>query len=125
MAISQRKSLRKPTGGRYRDYRKKRSYELGRSPSLTKVGEKKIRQIRTMGSSFKQRLLQADTANVFDSKEKKYSKLKIMSVIDNPASKHFVRRNIITKGAIIQTEKGNAKVISRPGQDGMVNAVLI
>jgi len=125
MAISQRKSLRKPTGGRYRDYRKKRSYELGRSPSLTKVGEKKLRQIRTMGSSFKQRLLQADTANVFDSKEKKHFKLKIMSVIDNPASKHFVRRNIITKGAIIQTEKGNAKVISRPGQDGMVNAVLI
>lgn len=125
MAISQRKSTRKPTGGRYKDYRKKKKHELGRLPSLTKLGEKKLRQIRVMGGSYKQRLLQADTANVFDPKEKKHFKIKIESIIDNPASKHFVRRNIITKGAIIKTEKGNARVLSRPGQDGIVNAVLI
>lgn len=125
MAISQRKSLRKPTGGRYKDYRKKKKHELGRLPSLTKLGEKKLKRVRTMGGDFKQRLLQADTANVFDSKGKKHFKLKIESIIDNPANKHFVRRNIITKGAIIKTEKGNAKVLSRPGQDGIVNAVLI
>lgn len=125
MAISQRKSVRKPTGGRYKDYRKKKKHELGRRPTLTKLGEKKLRQKRVMGGSFKQRLLQAETANVFDPKEKKHFKLKIEAVVDNPANKHFVRRSIITKGTIIKTEKGNAKVLSRPGQDGIVNAVLI
>ena len=48
-----------------------------------------------------------------------------MDVIDNPASKDFIRRKIITKGAIIKTEIGDAKVTSRPGQDGVINAVLI
>ncbi|RLF79472.1 30S ribosomal protein S8e, partial [Thermococci archaeon] len=42
-----------------------------------------------------------------------------------PANRQYVRRNIITKGAIIQTEIGKAIVTSRPGQDGVVNAVLI
>ena len=56
---------------------------------------------------------------------KKYSKLKILNIIDNKANRHFVRRNIITKGAIIKTEKGNARVNSRPGQEGSINAVLV
>jgi small subunit ribosomal protein S8e len=45
--------------------------------------------------------------------------------VENPANPHYVRRNIITKGAVIKTELGNAKVTSRPGQDGVVNAALI
>jgi small subunit ribosomal protein S8e len=36
-----------------------------------------------------------------------------------------VRRNIVTKGAIIETDAGQARVVSRPGQDGQVNAVLL
>ena len=62
---------------------------------------------------------------MIDSKTGKSSKVKIKSVVENPADMHFVRRNIITKGAIIETEKGKAKVTSRPSQDGIVNAVLI
>jgi small subunit ribosomal protein S8e len=52
-------------------------------------------------------------------------KVAISNVIGNDANKHYIRRNIITKGAIIETELGKAKVTSRPGQDGVVNAVLI
>ncbi|MCD6558125.1 MAG: 30S ribosomal protein S8e, partial [Candidatus Aenigmarchaeota archaeon] len=37
----------------------------------------------------------------------------------------FVRRNIITKGAIIMTEDGRAVVTNRPGQEGVINAKLI
>ncbi|MBW3022802.1 30S ribosomal protein S8e, partial [Candidatus Woesearchaeota archaeon] len=54
-----------------------------------------------------------------------YTKAKIKTVADSPANKHYVRRNIITKGAIVETDKGKAKITSRPGQDGTVNAVLI
>jgi len=46
-------------------------------------------------------------------------------VLENPANRHFVRRNILTKGTIIETVKGKAKITGRPGQEGMVNAVLI
>ncbi|MEM5832609.1 MAG: 30S ribosomal protein S8e, partial [Candidatus Aenigmatarchaeota archaeon] len=37
----------------------------------------------------------------------------------------YERRKIITKGAIIKTEIGLAKVTSRPSQHGVVNAILI
>ena len=46
-------------------------------------------------------------------------------VVENPANRHYIRRNILTRGTIIKTEKGNARITSRPGQDGVVNAVLI
>jgi small subunit ribosomal protein S8e len=49
----------------------------------------------------------------------------IMGVIENHANDHFVRRNIITKGAVVETNLGQVKITSRPGQDGMVNGVLI
>ncbi|MAG08257.1 30S ribosomal protein S8e [Candidatus Woesearchaeota archaeon] len=123
--ITQSKSLRKPTGGRYKNFRKKKLFESGRIPSHTKIDEKKLKKLRIRGGSQKQRLLSINTANVLDKKTNKYSKAKIISIIDNPANKQFVRRNIITKGAVINTDKGNAKVTSRPGQDGAVNAVLI
>ena len=70
-------------------------------------------------------MLSEEIANVYDPKLKKHFKLKILDIVENPANRHFVRRNIITKGAIIKTEKGNAKVISRPGQQGSINAVMI
>ena len=55
----------------------------------------------------------------------KAKKTKIERVIENPASRHFVRQNVISRGAIIQTPEGLAKVTSRPTQDGVVNAVLV
>jgi len=125
MVLTQYRSKRKITGGRYKFYRKKRLYEKGNLPSLTKIGKRDLKIIRTRGGSLKQRLFNVDVANLLDKKTNTYSKVKIISVTDNPANRHFIRRNIITKGTIIETEKGKAKVTSRPGQDGTVNAVLI
>jgi len=126
MAISHKKSLRKATGGRYKKgYRKKKAHELGRDPSLTKVEKRRIKSIRTLGNHRKYRLLGIDIANLYDPKSKKYEKIKIKSVVENPANRHFVRRNIMTMGTVIETEKGKAKITSRPGQDGTINAVLI
>jgi len=42
----------------------------------------------------------------------------------NPSNRDYDRKGIITKGAIIETELGLAVVTSRPGQEGVINALL-
>lgn len=126
MAISQLKSLRKISGGRYKKgARKQKAYELGRDPAFTKISNKRSKYIRIKGGHIKSRVLSTDIANLYDPKAKKYEQVKIKSVVENPANRQFVRRNIMTKGAVIDTEKGKAKITSRPGQHGAVDAVLI
>lgn len=120
-----RRPNRKVSGGRYHDYQKKRANQGRRLATLTKLGEKKKVSIRTLGGARKSLLLQCNMANVYNPKEKKYVVAKIKTITDNAANRHFVRRNILTKGAIIETEIGKARVTSRPGQEGTVNAVLI
>jgi len=125
MAIWQGRSLKKPSGGRIVLARKKRKRELGREPANTRVAEEREKRkiIRTYGGNRKVRLVEALYANVFENG--KGRKVKVLNVIENPANRQYARRNIITKGAIIQTEIGKAVVTSRPGQDGVVNAVLL
>lgn len=125
MAISQAKSKKSPTGSRYHNYRKKKKHELGSAPTLTKVGPHKGKKLRVIGGNVKNRVLSSDKVNLLDPKTKKSSVAKIEKVVGNTANRYFVRRNIITKGCIIKTEKGDARVTSRPGQTGMINAVLV
>ena len=125
MALSQARPKRKQTGARYKDYRKKRQHELGREPSFTKLAKKRVSIIRTMGANRKLRMLRVDTANLLDPKTKTFKQVKIKTITENPANRHFIRRNIMTKGSVIDTEFGKAKITSRPGQDGIINAVLI
>ena len=123
--LTSRRSKRKPTSGRYIEARGKRIFENRSAATLTKVGERKAKVERVRGGNDKQRLLAVNEANVYDPKTKKYSKVKIKSALENSANRHFVRRNILTKGTIIDTEKGKAKITSRPGQECMVNAILV
>ena len=116
---------RKPTGGRKRPYRKMRKYERGGDPVLTILGERRIREKRARGGGVKYALASDSYANVLDPKTKTAKKLKILRVLSNPASRDLERRGVITRGAVIETEAGKAKVTSRPGQDGIINAVLI
>ena len=125
MVLTQHRSKRKASGGRLIDSRGKRLHEMGRAPSMTKVAPKTLRKTRTKGGNKKVGLLNVDVANLFDPKTKKYEKVKILSVVENPANRHYVRRNIVTKGCVVETEKGKAKVTSRPGQEGSVSAVLM
>ena len=125
MAIDQSRSKRKQTGSRYKPYRKRKQYELGRLASVTKVEPLRKRRIRTMGNNYKLRLLSTNVANLYDPKTKKYVKASITTTSANPANRHFIRRNIMTRGSIIETDKGKARITSRPGQDGVVNAVLV
>ncbi|HSV41975.1 MAG TPA: 30S ribosomal protein S8e [Methanomassiliicoccales archaeon] len=125
MALWQGKSRRKPSGGRLRLNRKKRRFEIGSEPSFTLIGAERLQLIRTRGGGAKVRMLKADYANVVDPATKKMARSKIVTVKKNAANPNYVQRNIINKGAMIQTELGLAKVTSRPGQDGSVNAVLV
>jgi small subunit ribosomal protein S8e len=52
-------------------------------------------------------------------------KSKILQVIKNSANKDYERRGVVSKGALLETNTGIARVVSRPGQHGTVNAVLI
>ncbi|MFT4309776.1 MAG: 30S ribosomal protein S8e [Candidatus Woesearchaeota archaeon] len=125
MVISQLRSRRKPTGSRYKNVRSKKLSEKGRSPVFTKLEPKKTRLIKGKGSTMKLKALCMDTANVYDPKEKKYKKTKLLTVIENPANTNYVRRSILTKGTIVQTELGNARITNRPSQEGSINAILI
>jgi small subunit ribosomal protein S8e len=123
--ISQLRSRRKATGGRYKASRKKRLTEMGRLPASTKPGEKAVKYVKVRGGNIKKKLIYANTANVFDKKTKAYKVAKFKIVTENNANRQFVRRNILTKGAVIDTELGKARVTSRPGQDGVINAELL
>jgi len=125
MPITQHRSYKKPTGARYVAARGKRKYETGRLPTHTKVGEGKAKTLRSKGGSKKVVMIAANTVNLLDPKTKKCSKVKIKTVLENPANRHYIRRSILTKGTVVETEKGKAKITNRPGQEGTINAVLV
>ncbi len=125
MAKWQGRSLTKGSSGRIWPSRKKRKYELGRESVDTEVGEKKKTEISVRGRGKKSRLLSIDVANVTNPETGESKKSEINTVLENPADPNLARRNIITKGAIIETEIGKTRVTSRPGQEDNLNAVLV
>ena len=122
MAIWHRNSETKKTGGRTRPYRKSRKYDLGSEFSAPEVGEQRIEKRDTRGGNSKNIVRRAEKVNLAIDGEVK--EVGIESVEDNPANPNYVRSSILTKGTIIQTPEGEARITSRPGQDGNLNAVL-
>lgn len=116
---------RTPTGAKFIPrYKVKKKCHLGGDEILVELRDRERRIVRrTKGGNKKIKLRFATYANVFDGKN--YKKVKILDVIENKAHPLYERRKIITKGAIIKTEIGLAKVTSRPSQHGVVNAILI
>jgi small subunit ribosomal protein S8e len=127
------KSKRKTTGGRSRTQRrstKKLAWRGGifSETKLSDLKEEKRVVLNGRGNSIKVKLRHALNANVFDSSANKTFKAKILTIVENNANRQFARRNIITKGAILEVDlngKKYAKVTSRPGQNGVINAVLV
>jgi small subunit ribosomal protein S8e len=124
MAQYHAKSLVKPTTGKRRPAHKKKKMELGGNWIETKLGKNSAATVRTLGGGFKKNLLRAEFANVRDAAGK-IVKTKITGVLEHTDNPHFVRRIIVTKGCVISTELGKVRVTSRPGQDGVVNGVLL
>jgi small subunit ribosomal protein S8e len=125
MGIWQGRSRRKRTGGRLRPIRKKRRFEIGRELQTATLGGGTVKKYRVRGGNLKLRILTTQTINVFDPATKSTKSAKIVTVRENPANPNYVQRNIITKGAILETELGLVKVRSRPGQDGVLNGIRV
>ena len=125
MALWQGRSKRKPSGGRYRPFRKKRKREISREQQFAFIGAARRKLYRTKGANRKVRVLKEQVANVLDPRTSTTKKVKIVTVKENSSNPHYVTRNIMTRGAVVQTEIGLAKITSRPGQDGVINAVLV
>src|SRR6476469_968278 len=116
---------RKFTGGRIIPNRTRRKFEIDRYPNEAIVGPTQNISRRVRGNSIKIAFKTSEYANINDQDNKKTVRSKIMRVSKNPANKDYERRGVITKGAILETELGLAKVLSRLGQDGVINAILI
>lgn len=124
MARSQHRSKRKVSGGRYHPSRTKKKYELAGFPTNTKLAdEQKVRSARIMGGNQKYSVLLAKFVNV--AQKGKTVTAEIVNVVENPANPNLVRRNVITKGAVVQTKLGRVKITNRPGQEGSLNGILV
>ena len=117
------RSTRTRTGGRRRRSSDRKKHQLGSEPTETTVGKRRLKTVEARGGTEKVRAMQTDTATV--ATDDGTVAATIESVAENPANPNYARRNILTRGAVIETDAGRARVTSRPGQDGQVNAVLV
>ena len=113
----------KITGGRRHVLRSRRKYEIDRFPNEALIGDQITITRKVRGKNAKTSIKTIDSVNLaIDSKVKR---VKIIKVLENATNNDYQRRGIISKGAILETEEGKCRVVSRPGQHGTVNAILV
>ena len=71
------------------------------------------------------RVLAANKVSINNPKTGKTVLGTIENVVENESDPNYVRRNVLVKGAIIETDKGRVRITSRPGKDGVINGVLV
>jgi small subunit ribosomal protein S8e len=120
-----KRSRKKLSGGLIRRAASKKKREMGRYPAETQIGERKLKHIRTRGGNNKHRLLKDEFVNILDQSSGEAKKVRILNVLENKANREYAGRRIITKGCVVDTEAGKAKITSRPGQHGVLNGVLL
>jgi len=127
MSYFQGRDKKKPTGGRLHTRREKKLFLHGTPPTETALGIKAdVKNVkRVSGGNSKIRLDEAAFVNVTNPKDNSSKKVKLLKVKNNPSNVDYARRGVITKGAVVETELGDARVTSRPGQNGMLNAILV
>jgi len=114
----------KITGGRRHPLRTRRKYEIDRYPNEPINGAQVTITRQVRGKNSKTALKSIDFVNLATG-DAKVKKSKIIKVLENATNNDYKRRGIITKGAILETQEGKCRVISRPGQNGIVNAILL
>ncbi|AFS82331.1 30S ribosomal protein S8e [Candidatus Nitrosopumilus sediminis] len=114
----------KITGGRRVPLRIRRKYETDRYPNEPINGAQVTITRRVRGNNKKTALKSIDFVNLATG-ENKVKKSKIIKVLENSTNNDYQRRGIITKGAILETQEGKCRVVSKPGQNGIVNAILL
>ena len=112
------------TGGRRGRASDKKLRFVGGTFTATKVGKEDVRRVRhKRGNVRKSKLKAAHFVNVLTKEGMK--KVAMRTVLETPDNRHHARQNIVTKGAVVDTEIGKVKVTNRVGQDGVVNAKLL
>lgn len=126
-----KKSKRNPSGGLRHtvNRRDKTLAQLANKPTLTNIAAKEETRkiVRGKCAIMKVKAVSVNKVNVV--KDGKVVSAKIKTVKQNTANREYARQNTITKGAEILVEIGSqsylARVTSRPGQHGIINAVII
>ena len=118
-------SRRKPSGGRRVQARGKRSTEISTEKQMALIGEPKRKIYRRTGGNTLVRVLAANKVSINNPKTGKTNLGTIENVVENESDPNYVRRNVLVKGAIIETDKGRVRITSRPGKDGVINGVLV
>lgn len=114
----------KTTGGRRHPLRIRRKYETDRYPNEAVSGAQVTVTRRTRGSNSKTALKSVDFVNLA-APGAAVKKSKILKVLENATNNDYQRRGIITRGAVLETAEGRCRVVSKPGRDGVANAVLL
>merc|ERR1712160_168836 len=95
---------RRKTGGKLTPWRKKRKFELGRPPSMTKIGGTRIHTVRVRGGSMKYRALRLDSGNFAWSTESVTKRTRVLNVVYNASNNELLRTNTLVKGCIIEID---------------------
>merc|ERR1712188_193145 len=95
---------RRKTGDKLTPWRMKRKFELGRQPSQTKIGHKRVRSVRCRGGNLKYRALRLDAGNFSWTSESVTRKCRLLNVVDNSTNNELVRTNTLVKSGVIQID---------------------
>jgi len=95
---------RRKTGGKQKPWRKKRKFQLGRPPALTKLGAKRIHLVRGRGGNLKHRAIRLEQGNFSWGSEAVARKTRVLVVVYNASNNEFVRTNTLVKNSIIQID---------------------
>ncbi|KAJ6834643.1 40S ribosomal protein S8 [Iris pallida] len=96
---------RRATGGKKKAWRKKRKYEMGRQPAMTKLSSNKtVRRVRVRGGNVKWRALRLDTGNFSWGSEAVTRKTRLLDVVYNASNNELVRTQTLVKSAIVQVD---------------------
>jgi len=101
---------RRLTGGRRPIHQKKRKFELARPPAMTKIGSKRVQDIRVRGGGHKFRALRLDVGNFSWGTEAVTRKTRIMDVTYNASNNELVRTKTLVKNCIVQVEAAPFRV---------------
>ena len=116
---------RKHTGGSSKHTRNRRSDEKDSFSVDTLLGDHSVRVKNSRGGNVKVALVSDNSVNVIDKSNNSIKKVAITRVLKNPSNRDYERRGVITRGAILDTELGKVRVLSRPGQSGIIDGILI
>ena len=114
----------KITGGIRHPLKTRQKFQIDRYPNEALMGKQETATRKTRGNNRKTALKTVNHVNLV-LPDAKIKRSKIVRVLENQTNNDYQRRGVITKGAILETEDGKCKVVSRPGQNGVINAILV